>query len=404
MNAAQTSVAARTAHRCATSSWEDQIDQALATADPTLANLRITAAHHQLSLALRAVLGPATAANFHTWATWGSRKAGQTIRQEEAPYLGAVAALLGGALGLLVTSLALPPSPTARRRVCAAGALLGGWAAQALVQQRRAQASRMILAGNRAVLADIGRQSARFVALFDGRPAPDPARLTAFLDGLRPGPTAAGGQDLLRAAFTCYYQARHAPTAAQRDEAMLLGNLYAVLHEHLRLQPYIAGAMLRPARRLITRHLLAFTLGHCTLRVGEDVVPPDGGAWSSSAQSAEVRAFLAAWGRAGGSGAGSRAANWADLRDRMTYICALFRAGHHDPALFTLPFTAAQQAQIATGRVPAPSDCRRPGAARRLLARRKSVVLLNSCSGRSFLGLAGSLQAKAPWRKVSATL
>ena len=63
MNAAHKDMHARQAQARDNASWQDQIDIAISTADPILANLRITAAHYQLSLALRRLLGPGTEAN-----------------------------------------------------------------------------------------------------------------------------------------------------------------------------------------------------------------------------------------------------------------------------------------------------------------------------------------------------
>lgn len=51
-------------------------------------------------------------------------------------------------------------------------------------------------------------------------------------------------------------------------------------------------------------------------------------------------------------GRGSQAGDGADLRERMHYICALFCTGQDDPTLFRAPYTAAQCAAIATGRIP----------------------------------------------------
>src|ERR1044072_4703319 len=67
--------------------WDAGIDTAVGEPDPALRNLRITLAHQELSLALCEVTGEAAAANFHTWAVWGSTKAGRTIRQEDVPWL-----------------------------------------------------------------------------------------------------------------------------------------------------------------------------------------------------------------------------------------------------------------------------------------------------------------------------
>lgn len=334
-------------------SWQDQIDLAISTPDPVLANLRITAAHHELSLALRRILGPEAGANFHTWATWGSKKAGMTIRQDDIPHLRALAALLGGdpdlrAMGAMRGRAAGPRTPV--RTACM---LLGGSLLQRVVQEHRDHASRMILAGNITVLDDIGRQTARFVSAFQGHPEPDARRLADALGALRPGPAESGGQDLLKEAFTQYYLARHAANRADMHEHMLLANLYAILHEHIRLQPYIAGAMPRPVRRLITRHLLAFSLGRRTMSVGRDVSPLDGDGRPGPVAHADLAAFLRVWDRTGGSLHGSRAGNWADIHDRMNFICALFRTGQCDEGLFTAPYTDAQWTEIDAGRIPA---------------------------------------------------
>lgn len=331
--------------------WQARIDRDLATPDPVLSNLRITTTHYQLSLALREVLGPRSGANFHTWATWGSKKAGQTIRQEEAPHIRMLAAVIGGAFGLLITATALHAHESSLWLACA-GAVIGGAIVRALAGWCHDQASRMVLGGNVTVLDDIGRQTARFVTTFRGHPDPDPQRLAEFLKDVRPGASERGGQDLLRKAFTHYYLARHAANRQIVEEEMLLANLYAILHEHIRLQPYIAGAMPRPARRWITRSLLTFSLGSRTMSVGRDVVPLSEGDRLKECRNSELRQFLETWDRARGGVAGSRAHDWSDIRDRMAFICPLFRTSHNDPGLYSAPYSGFQQAGIESGRVP----------------------------------------------------
>jgi len=343
---------------CENAWWADQIDRAITTADPVLANLRITVAHYQLSRALRATLAPAPGANFHTWATWGSKKAGTTIRQADVPHIHTLALLTGGMLGLLGSAATATRRPDVLLRAATVGTLLASWGCQALTQHLLDHASRLILGGNITVLDEIGRQTARFVSTFRGHPLPEPQRLADFLGPLRSGPTAVGGQGLLKHAFTHYYQARHAPDRRTQCEQMLLANLYAILHEHIRLQPYIAGAMPRVARRLITQHLLTFCVGRHQMSAGQDVVPWVGGYGPElhpEVASAELRRFLVGLGGRDGrrdSVQGSRAANWADIRERMKFICALFRTGHGDPGLFSAPYTAAQRLDIAAGRIP----------------------------------------------------
>ena len=65
--------------------WCARIDEAVDDRDPVLSNLRITLVHRELSIALRWLIGDDSGANFHTWAVWGSKTAGRTIRREELP-------------------------------------------------------------------------------------------------------------------------------------------------------------------------------------------------------------------------------------------------------------------------------------------------------------------------------
>jgi hypothetical protein len=347
--------------------WDALIGMAITPTDPPLCNLRITLAHYELSLALRAVLGMDSGANFHTWAVWGSKKAGSTIRQADLPWLVPVSALLGGVLGGSLGAIGLRGvAPTSGPGPRLAGALssaaLGGGGLAAWAHYALNTASRAILGGNITVLDDIGHATAHYVAALLGQPGPAPARLQRFLDSLRPGPATRGGQDLLKEAFTHYDQARLAPTLAAKHEQMLLGNLKAILHEHLRLQPYIAGAMPRLTRRLITSRLLNYQLGAVRLSVYHDVpapvgAPPGFPATLAHLANPDLLCFLDGahgWDRTPDSLAGSAATDWTDIRDRMNYICDLFRAHHCDASLFATPYNAAQCADVAVGRIPDP--------------------------------------------------
>src|SRR5437764_7171785 len=113
-------------------SWTRLIEDAVREPDRTLSNLKVTHSHYLLSMALREVLGPESGANFHTWAVWGSRKAGITIREEgldralrEVTILAGCAGLLAGFLLGVVLWQWLPwwvvPG------LCTAGAAVGAW-------------------------------------------------------------------------------------------------------------------------------------------------------------------------------------------------------------------------------------------------------------------------------------
>jgi hypothetical protein len=327
--------------------WEREIAEAIGTADPALSNRKITLVHYRLSQVLQAVTGSDAGANFHTWAVWGSRKAGVTIRQED---LGealrnatVVAGIVGFIIGLVVSwisiklwlgSLPWILIPLSALVGMCCGALVGRWIA---VYSRR-EASRLILEGNRIVLEDIGKQTARFVALFHDKTEADANALVAFLAELRPGETASGGQDLLRQAFTQYYTARYAKDLKQKHEAAYFANCLAVLHEHIRLEPYIKKSMPFIIRKCATKRLMQFDVGKVSLRVSEEVPRLDGVPFPDSLHdlsSRELAVFLNGW---GGSLTVSPARDWTNIRERMRYIVQLFRVMHLERSVFAEPY------------------------------------------------------------------
>jgi len=332
--------------------WEREIAEAIETSDPSLSNRRITLVHYRLSQVLHAVTGTDAGANFHTWAVWGSRKAGVTIRQEDLNEALRNATVVAGIVGLIVglaaswlsiafwlTSLPwILVLPSALLGMFC-GALTGRWIA---VYSRR-EASRLILEGNRIVLEDIGKQTARFVAMFHDKSEADPNSLEVFLAELRTGDTASGGQDLLRQAFTNYYTARYAPDIKQKHEAAYFANCLAVLHEHIRLEPYIKRSMPFIIRKCATKRLMQFDIGQVKLRVSEEVPTLAGVAFPESLHSLssrELSNFLDGANGWGGNLVTAPARDWTNIRERMRYIVQLFRVMHLDQSVFAEPYTS----------------------------------------------------------------
>lgn len=332
--------------------WRREIGEAVETPDASLSNRRITLVHYKLSQVLHAVTGADAGANFHTWAVWGSRKAGVTIRQED---LGealrnatVVAGIVGLIVGLGVSSFSIAFWLTALPWIIVlpsallgmfCGALTGRWIA---IYSRR-EASRLVLEGNRIVLEDIGKQTARFVAMFHDESEEDPKSLEAFLAELRPGETAADGQDLLRQAFTNYHTARYAKDIKQKHEATYFANCLAVLHEHIRLEPYIKRSMPYIIRKCATKRLMQFDIGRVKLKVSEEVPPLDGVPFPASLHelsSLELSNFLNGANGWGGNLVTSPARDWTKIRERMRYIVQLFRAMHLDQSVFSEPYTS----------------------------------------------------------------
>jgi hypothetical protein len=323
--------------------WRRWLDGILAIEDPETANEAITDAHYRLSVALAAVLGSGAGANFHTWAVWGSREAGRTIQRRDIPGLRGRAALLGATIGGLV------------------GAVLGGVGAGLVVavvvaalaalgtQRELGQARDAISHGNRIVLDEIGGVTARFVA---GHTEGGAGWFEHFLGTLRPGPTGAGGQDLLRGAFAAYHQARGEPDPTCRHQLVFAGNCLAVWHEHVRLQRDIAAALPSGLRRVITRRLLHFSVGPEPLHVGRDLTPVDGDAWPATLARLEepvaVAVVAAMRDRTRGPDQlrGSAATDWSVLPQRMNYIVDLFRSRHLVAGVFDVPYPASPTGRL----------------------------------------------------------
>lgn len=339
---------------------QELIDQANREPDPILCNLKITLAHRELARRLRAVTGEDAGANFHSWAVWGSKKAGVTIRQEDLDDALKNATQVSGSVGLIigiaaaaattVTANLAPLTTPAGLGLIALGGLLGAicgaTVGRTIARYSRRTAARLVLEGNRLVLDDIGRQTAAFVQAFPPQVPIDAAALEALLDGMKPGPAEQGGQDLLRNAFRLYARAAELKDPSAKHQAVYHANLLAILNEHIKLQPYIAGSMPFIVRRCVTERMLTFDIGPLALAVSHDVPSLDDHHYPLTLVDLtddDLRAFLtgpSGWDRTGGTPLGSRAGDWTRLADRMGYIVHLFRCFHLDPAVHAPPYEA----------------------------------------------------------------
>jgi hypothetical protein len=298
--------------------WTRAISEACAEAQPALSNRAITQVHHGLSEALAHHLGRSGGPNFHTWAVWGSRKAGVTIRQEDLDSAirnatvtaGIVGGIVGATAGLSSGRLLqILTNPINAMIGTSLGAVAGGWTGRRIAIWSREKAASLVLAGNKTVLVDIGTQSARFLELLESGASSDDRR--TFFAGLRPGPTEIQGQDRLATAFHSYLVALDSTDPTIRREAMIAGNCEIVYHEHIRLEPYIRGAMPFIIRRCATDRLMSYEIGEKILKVGEDL--PD-------------------------SQTSTAARDWTRIEERMRYVFSLFRSQHDTPEVFSKPY------------------------------------------------------------------
>ena len=174
-----------------------------------------------------------------------------------------------------------------------------------------------MLEGNQVVLQDIGAQSARFLELLENG-ATSEGR-DEFFAGLRAGPTERHGQDRLATAFRSYLAAFDSGDLEVKRAAMIAGNCEIVYHEHIRLEPYIRGAMPLIIRRCATQRWMTYKIGERVLAVSEDLP---------------------------GISTPTAATNWARFEERMHYVFALFRMFHNAPEVFAMPFPEMERSPL----------------------------------------------------------
>ncbi|MDP8925179.1 MAG: hypothetical protein M3O34_20235 [Chloroflexota bacterium] len=376
----------------------DEVERIVARADPVLRNLEITLAYCRLSRELGRLLGRWDAevgnANWCTFATWASKRAGRTIRGDDLGKLRERLrrrlerdGLFEGALHRLNARLLRRrlPIPFDKERI--ASRVL------ALVDDM----SVSIADGNLKVFAEPAPPFSEVIAQFDGDAALDREKLDQLLGRFAPGPTSEGGQDLLRSAFASFVHALFAQDEKAKAELILLANVQVGLHEQTRLQPNIAralvasiqhlgdwlaediGAKLPPKGRLsrrtrgelhdallavvgriwreeATRYLMTLPVPGEVLGLGWDIPPRPGRPMFPPALqellNAELVAFLREHDRTWNTTVGSGAADWTSLPDRMHYIADLFRSRQQRSTLYHAPFTSDQCRAILDRRIP----------------------------------------------------
>ncbi|TWU11332.1 hypothetical protein CA54_01380 [Symmachiella macrocystis] len=350
--------------------WNALISTAVETPDAVLANFRITRLHYLLSTVLREVVGAEAGANFHSWAVWGSRKAGVTIRQDDKDQASRDATVVAGIVGGLVgvgVGWAFAAYAGWLWWVSfvfwlVVGILVGGYCGFLLAGYTRKAASRLILEGNCIVLDDIGRETARYLEYAHQHSSRDAGRAAAwqeFLATFRDGPTERGGQDLLRRTFEQYETARLTNDYQVAHECNYFANCLAVLHENIRLQPYISRSLPYLIRKCVTQRLMTYSVGEQLLAVHEDVPSLDGAVFPETLMtinSSELRAFLdgpEGWDTGRGTLKITRTNDWTKIRERMGYIVNLFRTRHLDPNVVASPYVTEQLAAITVGELPA---------------------------------------------------
>jgi len=215
----------------------DEIDRIARLGDPILRNLQITQCYYEISQSVAGLTG--FSANWCTLATWASKQAGQTIRQEDLLRAFEERFYLSVEISAALEDIA--------SNLKSIGAKLQAQVPREAILQTLnpaaafARAGDAVARGNKKVFEEMCREFARLLGVFRDDDHLNRDKTTSFCAGLRPGEPP-DGQRLLSEAFTKYCEARF-ETGKEKAELMLLANLCAGFHEQIRLQPEIAEAL-----------------------------------------------------------------------------------------------------------------------------------------------------------------
>lgn len=358
------------------------------TENLVLRNLKITQMYHRLSLETALLIGHQDA-NWCTFACNASKTAGYSIRGEELPFYDLL--------------LAMRRRPRLSVALNKAKASLDHVGLKARLDDLLEEVSRCISEGNLKVFIEIAPVFATFIRTFANSAEYDRARLNDMLATLKPGPTAAGGQDLLAEAMTHYYDGMFEPAPKRKAELILLANAKVGLHEQQRLQPNIVEGLDAPIRaglggvlgrlavapfrgrihdkitdaiedvanareqalleratavwrKAVTRSMMTLRLPYGKVHLGRDMPRlPNEELFPDVLQHLELPELVALvkqYDYTQDDLTGSGASDWGHLPDRMNFILDLFRSRQKSLELFDQPFLYEQRLEMSANRVP----------------------------------------------------
>jgi CRP-like cAMP-binding protein len=343
----------------------EECEEVVANRHLVLRNLKVTEGYYRLSVGMTLLTGHQDA-NWLTYACNASKTVGSFIRGElPVMRLHAVPRLVAGGVERLTRT----------------------FPAWAVVAERLRAAvddvSELTSAGNIKVFAELGPIFARLIAAYHDCDHYDRDAFERFLDSLqlRAGASDAGGQDILRQALVHYHEAMFQPEPKRRSELVLLANFKVGLHEQIRLQPNIEGAMnaplregvfgvaplqpvgtilrdpmMRAWRRSATKMMMRYRLPYGAVAVSGDLPRlPSRQAYPDVLTSLELPELRLVAERYGNPSRSRWLASrdWADLDERMTFIFRLFRSRQKSLELFDPPFQYEQRLAIGGNQLPA---------------------------------------------------
>jgi hypothetical protein len=366
--------------------------------DPVIRNLNITQGYYELSQAMSKYTDGNP--NWCTFAVWASKQAGQSIRKEDLSRTFENLFHNTPEITLLLNILTRHSEVLKNLpEVKAVSSFIIKILNPDEVFTHSAEA---VAEGNKIVFYEIGGEFARFLSVFKTKQDFTEENISKFCSAFKPG-NPPEGQQMLKDAFTTYFEARKQADAKEKAEMILYSNLLIGYHEQTRLQPKIFEALDAAIQnkdllhKNILKHLLPGfwirlryyiskflqrkmpldetidrlldlaklkireTITDCMmtllipeselLKLGEDLKHkfPERLAHISNQKLNEL---LNKIDPTSDSLKESGAKDWGDLSDRIHFIADLFRAYFEHKQLYNQPFTAEQVKVLREGRKP----------------------------------------------------
>jgi len=366
--------------------------------DPVIRNLNITQSYYELSQAMSKYTDRNP--NWCTFAVWASKQAGQSIRKEDLSRTFENFFHNSPEITLLLKTLSQYSDVIKNLpEVKAVSSFIIKFLNPDSTFNHSAQA---VAEGNKKVFAEIGGEFARFLSVFKSENDFTEENISKFCSEFKPG-NPPDGQQMLKDAFTSYFEVRKQSDKKLKEEMILYSNLLIGYHEQTRLQPQIVEALnaaftnedemknnllreLLPGFWLRIRYYLSkllqrkmpldeaidqllnlakqkvrevitdcmmtlFIPTNELLELGEDLKQKFP-ARLSQISDKKLKELLKKIDPTPDSLKDSGAKDWGDLSDRIHFIADLFRAYFEHTQLYNQPFTDKQVNDLRAGRRP----------------------------------------------------
>lgn len=206
--------------------------------DPVIRNLNITQGYYELSQAMSKYTDGNP--NWCTFAVWASKQAGQSIRKEDLIRTFENLFHNSPEITLLLNTLSQHSAVIKNLpEVKAVSSFTIKFLNPDSVFKHSAQS---VAEGNKIVFSEIGGEFARFLSVFKSEENFTEKNISKFCSAFKTG-NPPDGQQMLKDAFTSYFEARKQADEKLKTEMILYSNLLIGYHEQTRLQPKILKAL-----------------------------------------------------------------------------------------------------------------------------------------------------------------